>query len=151
MEGGGSSAAGDQRRHETERCIEAATVTDALQLHGADYLGMVLQLMKLEKEDIPNDPIHVNYAQFEDYAALFDNLFPATSNTKVHLPDGSMQTNTHTGTITLYNNFTVTHALKNKEILAIGKRVGNLYMLDANSFEQAKQQPYYMSKLSCSV
>ncbi|KAL2230632.1 UNVERIFIED_CONTAM: Retrovirus-related Pol polyprotein from transposon RE2 [Sesamum indicum] len=67
-----------------------------------------------------------------------DNSTSLSRPALIHLPDGSTQTVTHAG-----------HDLKTRGIMAVGKRVGNLYLLNNLSFEPAVISSYVNNDSSC--
>ncbi|KAK4411628.1 Retrovirus-related Pol polyprotein from transposon RE1 [Sesamum angolense] len=92
---------------------------------------MVTEFLKLMKGQLPattTDPLQINFAQGEDFAdsSLFTHTHTLINKSVVHLPDGSSQPVKLTGA-----------DQKTKTILAVGKVLAGLYIIDSSSFDSS--------------
>ncbi|KAL0356152.1 UNVERIFIED_CONTAM: putative mitochondrial protein [Sesamum radiatum] len=65
---------------------------------------------------------------------LFQSLTPLNPSITIHLPNDSKVDATKCGNIKLSPHLTLTNDLRNKFVLAVGKRIGKLYFLTDESF-----------------
>ncbi|KAL0458745.1 UNVERIFIED_CONTAM: Copia protein, partial [Sesamum latifolium] len=131
---------------------------------GRHLVADLMEALKLIQAKVPQDPIHIHFAQGDEMAgtifntklaslnngtwivdtgatnhlcgdvSLFHSLQTLKTPININLPDNSTVLAKQSGNITLSATLTLTNDLKTKTVLVIGKQVGKLYYLDRHSF-----------------
>ncbi|KAK4422998.1 hypothetical protein Salat_1882400 [Sesamum alatum] len=158
--------------YQAETESEAASVAFVTS-HQSSLSEAMMELIQLMKNQVPNDPLSVNFGELDDFASMAttpnSNSSPSHSFTselsigewimdmgatnhmsgnlelfskfsipdkaiKISLPDRSKKDVKLIGEVVLSNTITLSQDRTSKQIRAVGRLRGRLYMLDQSSF-----------------